>query len=103
MNDAEAGPGSGPRPSRVAFFQVVLTEPSQGRLLPVQPLLSCGGDVVERLGRLRLEAVQVLLPERDAVADGDRPRHRAWGLQVPCWMLSTGLPTAVRICGRGRE
>jgi hypothetical protein len=42
MNDAEAGPGSGPRPSRVAFFQVAVTGPSQGRLLPVQPFLSCG-------------------------------------------------------------
>jgi hypothetical protein len=74
MNDAEAGPGSGSRPSRAAFFQVVLTEPSQGRLLPVQPFLSCAGDVVERLGRLRLEAVQLLLPERDAgTGTGGRP------------------------------
>ena len=70
MNDAEAGPGSGPWPSRVAFFQVALAGPSQGRLLPVQPFLSCAGDVVGRLGTLRLEAVQVLLPERDADADG---------------------------------
>jgi len=70
MNDAEAVAGSGPRPSRAAFFQVALTGPSHGRLLPVQPFLRCAGDVVERLGTLRLEAVQILLPERDADADG---------------------------------
>jgi hypothetical protein len=70
MNDAEAGPGAGPQPSRVAFFQVVLTGPAQGKLLPVQSFLACAGDVMERLGALRLEAVQVLLPEHDAAADG---------------------------------
>jgi hypothetical protein len=70
MNDAEAGPGSGPRPSRVAYFQVVVTGPSRGKVPPVQPFLSCAGDVIERLGTLHLEAVQVLLPERDADAGG---------------------------------
>jgi hypothetical protein len=69
MNDAEAVPDSGPRRSRVAFFQVVLTEPNLRKLLPVQPFLTCAGDVMARLGTLRLEAVQVLLPERDADED----------------------------------
>ncbi len=69
MNDAEAGPSAGPQPSRVAFFQVVLTGPAQGKLLPVQPFLACAGDVVARLGTPRLAAVQVLLPEHDADAD----------------------------------
>jgi hypothetical protein len=69
MNDAEASPGSGPRPGHVAFFQVALTGPAQGRLLPVQQFLSCAGDVMARLGTLHLEAVKVLLPEHDA-ADG---------------------------------
>jgi len=44
----------------------VLTEPNLRKLLPVQPFLGCAGDVMTRLGTLRLEAVQVLLPERDA-------------------------------------
>jgi hypothetical protein len=70
MNDAEAGPAAGRRPQRVAWFQVVLTGPFPGKLLPVQPFLACVGDVVARLGRLRLEAVQVLLPERDAPEEG---------------------------------
>jgi len=79
MNDAEAGPGSGPRPSRVAYFQVVLTGPSRGTVPPVQPFLSCAGDVMERLGTLRLEAVQVLLPERDADGRPASPSGMAVG------------------------
>jgi len=65
MNDAEAGPALGPGPSRVAFFQVVLTDSVPGKLLPVQPFLVCAGEAVARLGTLRLGAVQLLLPERD--------------------------------------
>ena len=72
MNDAEAGPGSRPQLSRVAWFQVVLTEPgAAGRPLPVQAFLSCASDVVARLGSLRLEAVQVLLPAREAEGSSD--------------------------------
>ena len=41
----------------------MLTEPDLGKLLPVQPFLACAHDVMARLGKLRLEAVQVLLPE----------------------------------------
>ncbi|MDQ2816369.1 MAG: hypothetical protein M3Z75_32135 [Actinomycetota bacterium] len=85
MNDAEAGSASGPRPSRVAYFQVVLTGSSPEKVPPVQPFLSCAGDVVERLGRLRLEAVQVLLPERDADADG-RPASPS-GMAVAASLL----------------
>lgn len=70
MNDAEAGPASGLQPSRVAWFQVVLTGPVPGNLVPVQPFLACTGNVMARLGVLRLKAVQVLLPERDRPADG---------------------------------
>jgi len=35
MNDAEAAPGARGQRSRVAFFQVVVTEPKLGKLLPV--------------------------------------------------------------------
>jgi hypothetical protein len=70
MNDAQAVLSSGVQLARVAYFQVVLTGPAPMTLLPVQQFLSCAGDVVARLGMLRLEAVQVLLPERDADADG---------------------------------
>lgn len=65
MNDAEAAPALGQQPQRVASFQVMLTGPVPGNLPPVQPFLACASDVVARLGTLRLDAVQVLLPERD--------------------------------------
>jgi hypothetical protein len=71
MNDGEASPGFGPQPQRVAWFQVTLTEPTPAGVLPVQPFLSCAGDVVARLGTLRLDAIQVLLPGQDAPAGGD--------------------------------
>jgi hypothetical protein len=71
MNDAEAGPALTPQPDPVAWFQVTLTEPAGTGVLPVQPFLACAGDVMARLGTLRLEAVQVLLPGQDAPADGD--------------------------------
>ena len=70
MNDAEADPGSGSSPQRVAWFQVTLTDPFPGALLPVQPFLACAGDVMARLGALRLAAVHIQLPERDPPADG---------------------------------
>jgi hypothetical protein len=63
MNDAglDAGPGS--QSSRIAWFQVVLTEPVPAdRPLPVQAFLSCAGDVLARIGTLRLQRVEALLP-----------------------------------------
>ncbi len=71
MNDAEVSPALEPRPHPVAWFQVTLTEPAGAGVLPVQPFLACAGDVMARLGTLRLEAVQVLVPGQDAPADGD--------------------------------
>lgn len=63
MNDAGQDPNPGSQSSRVAWFQVSLTEPvPAGRPLPVQAFLACAGDVVARIGALRLRAVQVLLP-----------------------------------------
>lgn len=61
MNDAGQGLVSNSQPPCIAWFQVTLTGTS-GRSLPVQPFLRCAGDVVARIGTLRLEAVQVLLP-----------------------------------------
>jgi len=70
MNEGEATPGTGSPVSGVAFFQVSLTGPTRDAVLPVQPFLACVSDVVARLGQLRLDAVQVLLPQREAGAPG---------------------------------
>jgi hypothetical protein len=51
--------------SCVARFRVALAPLARGTAPPVQPFLTCAGDTLARLGTLRLEQVQVLLPERD--------------------------------------
>jgi hypothetical protein len=108
MNDGEAAPAAGPRPQRVAWFQVVLTGPFSGRLLPMQPFLACAGDVVARLGVLRLEAVQVLLPERDVPEEGyfasPSGMRVAWPLlDTPDWFADCdpqqGAPVRVTLDG----
>jgi hypothetical protein len=70
MNEGELTADSDAKPSGLGFFQVVLTGRTQEGVLPVQPFLSCAGDVMARLGMLRLEAIQVLLPWRDAYVGG---------------------------------
>ncbi|MEU8205791.1 hypothetical protein [Streptosporangium sp. NPDC049046] len=73
MNDAGQDPlPESSRPARVAWFQVSLTTPvPAGRPLPVQAFLSCADDVVARIGALRLEALQVLLPVQSLEAPTD--------------------------------
>lgn len=63
MNDAgQDAEMAGPH-SCAAWFQVCLNDPiPSDRLLPVQALLVCAGDVVARRGVLNLEAIQLLLP-----------------------------------------
>lgn len=63
MNDAGYEPGSGSQPSRIAWFQVSISHPiPAGQPLPVQGFLSCAGSVVARIGAVRLQAIQLLLP-----------------------------------------
>lgn len=63
MNDAGQSPDSGSQLVRSVWFQVSLIEPvPAGRPLPVQSFLACAGDVAARMGALRLQGVQVLLP-----------------------------------------
>jgi hypothetical protein len=77
MNEGECHEGPDSRPARVAWFQVGVTEPvPTGRPLPVQPFLTCCGDVVARLGALRLHAVEVLLPVQCLATAADTSVHR---------------------------
>lgn len=63
MNDAgQDHPLAAPEASLVAWFQVGIEPVSGDRPLPVQPFLRCAGDAAARIGTLRLQAVQVLLP-----------------------------------------
>ncbi len=71
-NEAEANPNAGLQPSRVAWFQVTLTNlMPDSRLLPLQPFLACAGDAVGRIGTLDLHAVQVQLPVEMLHAQAD--------------------------------
>ncbi|MGB8699657.1 MAG: hypothetical protein WCD18_09600 [Thermosynechococcaceae cyanobacterium] len=66
MNDAGQDTGTASMISCEAWFQVSLTKPiSAGQPLPMQPFLSCAGHVVARLGTMRLQAAQVLVPLQD--------------------------------------
>ncbi|MCF6473169.1 hypothetical protein FAF44_32985 [Nonomuraea sp. MG754425] len=94
MNDA--GQNSG-----VSWFQVSLTEPVPAdRPLPVQAFLSCAGDVVARIGALRLRAVQVLLPVQslDASARASSPaRGLATLLQDNGWFADCDPRSRTRV------
>jgi hypothetical protein len=63
MNDAgQDHPLAAPEASLVVWFQVGVERVSDDRPLPVQPFLRCAGDAAARMGTLRLQAVQMLLP-----------------------------------------
>ena len=63
MNDAgEDHPLAAAEASLVAWFQVGVEPVSGDRPLPMQPFMRCAGDAAARIGTLRLQAVQVLLP-----------------------------------------
>lgn len=60
----------------VMWFQVGLTPVPAERSMPVQPFLRCAGDAAARIGALKLEAVQVLLPV-DGLDASSRPKPTA--------------------------
>ena len=63
MNDAGQDWSQSDSPSRVAWYQVGLADPSPvNKPLPVQPILACVKDSLNRIGKLDLTAVQLLLP-----------------------------------------
>ena len=64
MNDAgQKGPDPDAQHPYALWFQVMLPRLiSPAQPLPLQPFLSCVGDVAARMGSLQLDAIQVLLP-----------------------------------------
>lgn len=63
MNDAGQNPDSEAQGTHRIWFQVSVSDPLPAdQPLPVQPFLACADDVVARMGTLRLDAIQVLLP-----------------------------------------
>jgi hypothetical protein len=68
MNDAEVTPAQGPERPRVALFQVVRTH-AAGNGVPIQAFMACVNQVVTRLGRVEVAAVQLLVPA-ESVGEG---------------------------------
>jgi hypothetical protein len=88
-----AVPGS----SLVAWFQVGVESVPSGRSLPVQPFLRCAGDVTARLGALRLDAAQVLLPAHSLDVPA-RPQHaRMPSLSTAAWFDDVRSAASVKV------
>jgi len=68
MNDAGEGRDAGSIPPRMAWFQVASsTRVGAEQPLAVQTFLACAGQVMDRLGTWRLDALQLLLPVQSLV------------------------------------
>lgn len=79
LNDAGQDWSPHDGPTRIAWFQVGLTDQAGGSPLPVQPLLACVEDTMSWFGVLSLAGVQVLLPVQVA---GNAQAHLVAGLSL---------------------
>jgi hypothetical protein len=98
MNDAgREHPLAVPGSSLVTWFQVGVNSVPSGRSLPVQPFLRCAGDVTARLGTLRLQSIQVLLPAQ-CLDVSARPEHaRMPSLSAAAWFDDVRSWTPVHV------
>jgi hypothetical protein len=100
MNDAGQDWSGAPGTARVAWFQVVLLGPAgTAAAVPVEGLVACAADTLDRVGVLRLDGLQLVLPVRT----GAGARHLA---AAGSWFaVGTGRPTAAVTttldCGSG--
>lgn len=86
MNDAGCShPLAAPEPSLISWFQVEASAPADDRPLPVQPFLRCAQDTTERIGTVRLTAVQVLLPVQGIDASARPPYTMRPSMRTPDW------------------
>lgn len=63
MNEAEHDASSQVVPHMIAWCQVDLTYPDPAGRVPLQPLLTCLGDAVARIGAAQISAIQIAIPE----------------------------------------
>ncbi|HEY8982461.1 MAG TPA: hypothetical protein VIU15_23095 [Streptomyces sp.] len=100
MNDAGWGhPLAAPASDLVSWFQVEASAVPGDRPLPVQPFLRCAWDVTERIGRVRLTAVQVLVPVQGIDAASRPPYATVPSVQTTDWFGEgdPGARTAVKV------
>lgn len=86
MNDAGwSHPLLVPASELISWFQVEASAVADDRPLPVQPFLRCAQDTTERVGAVRLTAVQVLLPVQGIDAAVRPPYALVPSTQTPDW------------------
>ncbi|MGW6243988.1 hypothetical protein [Streptomyces roseolus] len=86
MNDAGWGhPLAASGPNLISWFQVEAGALADDRPLPVQPFLRCAQDTTERIGAVRLTAVQVLLPVQGIDASARPPYALLPSMRTPAW------------------
>ncbi|MFJ4869866.1 hypothetical protein [Streptomyces sp. NPDC088757] len=86
MNDAGWGhPLAAPGPNLISWFQVEASALADDRPLPAQPFLRCAQDTTERIGAVRLTAVQVLLPVQGIDASARPPYAMVPSMRTPDW------------------
>ncbi len=86
MNDAGwSHPLAAPASNLISWFQVEASAVAGDRPLPVQPFLRCAQDTTQRIGAVRLTAVQVLLPVQGIDASARPPYAMVPSMQTPDW------------------
>ena len=102
MNDAgQRGPDPDAQQPYEVWFRVVLPRwlsPTQP--LPLQPFLSCVGDVVARMGSLQLDAIQVLLPLQSFAGLADmslRNRRQLIPISSAGWFFDCNPHASTRV------
>ncbi len=99
MNEAEHDVSLGPSPHKVAWCQVVLTNPDAVGRVPLQPLLACLGDAVARIGTAQFSAIHVALPALEPRRTSSDSALRALTGTDMYWFLSSEprLTTDIRM------
>ncbi|MEU6484032.1 hypothetical protein [Streptomyces sp. NPDC046887] len=84
----------------LSWFQVEAEAVADDRPLPVQPFLRCVQDTMDRVGVLRLDAVQLLLPVQ-GIDPARRPRHSPVpAAQTGQWLREGDPGTRTRVAVR---
>ncbi|MGW1520462.1 hypothetical protein [Streptomyces sp. NPDC002287] len=104
MNDAGwSHPLAAPNPNLISWFHVEASALADDRPLPVQPFLRCAQETTERIGAVRLTAVQVLLPVQGIDASARPPYALVPSMRTPDWFGECDpwarVPVKVRIDG----
>jgi hypothetical protein len=87
MNEGEhdASPG----PHWIAWCQVDLTNPDAAGRIPLQPVLTCLGDAVTRIGTPQISAIQIALPALEPGPSSSDSALRALTFNDASWFLSS--------------